>query len=278
MHLPKVHNQMTTPRWYVVSGILRGYVCARYTMASNAPPSSVYAIASLMRRYVVPMLSFRPGSTTVAISWLIHRQKLLTDKSGVALHQGIDGHITNVNIRHGPPHSSGWFNPGATTPVMATVYPRPSLIHHLHHKLIARCTVVAPATLTTQPHRQQNAHQPRLCRSRAHQYPASSSLCYRNQLLCRVSKTLDKTWKTLVKGFVECNTRQRKLGKLYIGNNFFVEYFLSGTRQRLCRVSAGTRQRKVDVTATESVPSVQCTDTRQRSPRGPLYHGLCRAY
>jgi hypothetical protein len=63
---------------------------------------------------------------------------------------------------------------------------------------------------------------------------------YRNQLLCRVSETHGKGY---------FNTRQRTLGELYIGNSLFAEYFLSGTRQRLCRVPFGTRQRKVTVTA-----------------------------
>jgi hypothetical protein len=45
------------------------------------------------------------------------------------------------------------------------------------------------------------------------------------------------------------NTQQRELGEQYIGNDFFTEYFLSGTRQRLCRVPVGTRQRKAAVTA-----------------------------
>jgi hypothetical protein len=54
---------------------------------------------------------------------------------------------------------------------------------------------------------------------------------------------------TLGKGFTECNTRQRTLGELYIGNGLFAEYFLSGTRQRICRVPFDTRQRKVTVTA-----------------------------
>jgi hypothetical protein len=49
--------------------------------------------------------------------------------------------------------------------------------------------------------------------------------------LCRVSLP---AWKTLGEVFVECDTRQRELGELYIGNSFFAEYFLSGTRQRLC--------------------------------------------
>jgi hypothetical protein len=48
--------------------------------------------------------------------------------------------------------------------------------------------------------------------------------------------------------FAECDTRQRELGEQYIGNDFFAEYFLSGTRQKLCRVSLGTRQRKASVT------------------------------
>jgi hypothetical protein len=72
---------------------------------------------------------------------------------------------------------------------------------------------------------------------------------YRNQLLCRVSETHGKGYFTLGKGFAECNTRQRTLGELYIDNSLFAEYFLSGTRQRLCRVPFGTRQRKVTVMA-----------------------------
>jgi hypothetical protein len=71
---------------------------------------------------------------------------------------------------------------------------------------------------------------------------------YRNQRLCRVSRTHGKGYYTLGEAFAECHTRQRTLGELYIGNNLFAEYFLSGTRQRLCRVSFGTRQRKVTVT------------------------------
>jgi hypothetical protein len=71
---------------------------------------------------------------------------------------------------------------------------------------------------------------------------------YRNQLLCRVSPTHGKGKFTLGKCFAECNTRQRTLGELYIGNSLFAEYYLSGTRQRLCRVPNGTRQRKVTVT------------------------------
>jgi hypothetical protein len=56
-----------------------------------------------------------------------------------------------------------------------------------------------------------------------------SSVHYRNQLLCRVSQTHGKGNFTLGKCFAECNTRQRTLGELYIGNNLFAEYYLSGT-------------------------------------------------
>jgi hypothetical protein len=38
--------------------------------------------------------------------------------------------------------------------------------------------------------------------------------------------------------FAECNTRQRTLDELYIGNSLFAEYFLSGTRQRKVTVTA----------------------------------------
>jgi hypothetical protein len=57
---------------------------------------------------------------------------------------------------------------------------------------------------------------------------------YQKQLLCRVSEALGKAWKTFGEGL-------RKLDELYIGNDYFAEYFLSDTRQRLYRVSLSTR-------------------------------------
>jgi hypothetical protein len=39
-------------------------------------------------------------------------------------------------------------------------------------------------------------------------------------------------------------TRQRALGKDFIGKDVFAECLLSGTRQRLCRVLKNTRQRE----------------------------------
>jgi hypothetical protein len=53
-----------------------------------------------------------------------------------------------------------------------------------------------------------------------------------------VSETHGKGYFTLGKGFAECNTRQRTLGELYIGNSLFAAYFLSGTRQRKVTVTA----------------------------------------
>jgi hypothetical protein len=52
------------------------------------------------------------------------------------------------------------------------------------------------------------------------------------EALCRVPEALGKALKTLGKGFAECDTRQRRLGKQCIGKAFFVEYFFSGIRQR----------------------------------------------
>jgi hypothetical protein len=47
---------------------------------------------------------------------------------------------------------------------------------------------------------------------------------YRNQPLRRVPQALGEALKTLGKGFAECNTRQRRLGKQYIGKDFFAEF------------------------------------------------------
>jgi hypothetical protein len=60
---------------------------------------------------------------------------------------------------------------------------------------------------------------------------------YRNRSLRRVPEALGEDIKTLGKGFAECNTRQRRLGKQYIGKDIFAEYFFSDTRQR-CLPSA----------------------------------------
>jgi hypothetical protein len=46
-----------------------------------------------------------------------------------------------------------------------------------------------------------------------------------------VPEALGEALKTLGKGFAECYTRQRRLGKQCIGKAFFAECFFSGTRQ-----------------------------------------------
>jgi hypothetical protein len=116
----------------------------------------------------------------------------------------------------------------------------------------------------------------------------TTSFHYRNQTLCRVPEALGKPWKTLDKVFDESDTRQRELGEQYIGNSFFVEYFLSGTRQRLCRVSLGTQQRKVVVTTTSnrdgtfagkeitSLPSAHQPTLGKGTTNGALCQFLCR--
>jgi hypothetical protein len=67
-------------------------------------------------------------------------------------------------------------------------------------------------------------------------------------MLCRVPQALVKAQKTLNKLFAECDSQQRGFAEIYIGNNFFIEYFLWGTRQSICRAPSGVRQRKVIMT------------------------------
>jgi len=51
-----------------------------------------------------------------------------------------------------------------------------------------------------------------------------------------VPGALGKAQFALGKGFAECCTRQRALGKKRVGKDVFAECLLSGTRQSLCRV------------------------------------------
>ena len=71
---------------------------------------------------------------------------------------------------------------------------------------------------------------------------------YRKQSLCHVPQALDKAQKTLGKGFVECNTRQTAHDIYSADKRLFAEYFLSGTRQRLCRELKPTLGEKSNVT------------------------------
>ena len=66
---------------------------------------------------------------------------------------------------------------------------------------------------------------------------------YRTRVVCRVSRTLGKGPIALGIRFAESRTRQRALGKQRDGKAGFAECFLSGTRQRLCRVHFDTRQK-----------------------------------
>jgi len=52
-----------------------------------------------------------------------------------------------------------------------------------------------------------------------------------------VPAVLGKGTIALGKGFAECRTWQWPLGKILVDKGFFAECLLSGTRQRLCRVS-----------------------------------------
>jgi hypothetical protein len=67
--------------------------------------------------------------------------------------------------------------------------------------------------------------------------PKRKSRHYQKWALCRVPEALGKAVKTLGKGFAECRTWQRRLGKQCIGKAFFAEYFFSGTRQRKATVT-----------------------------------------
>jgi hypothetical protein len=102
---------------------------------------------------------------------------------------------------------------------------------------------------------------------------------YRNRVLCRVFKTLDKHYFTLGKGFAECNTRQKTLGKDFIGKWFFAECFFSDTRQRLCRVSKNTRQRKtlgkLRIEKIKKKTAKHFLNSRNNSPTLPYYLRRC---
>jgi hypothetical protein len=86
---------------------------------------------------------------------------------------------------------------------------------------------------------------------------------------------------TRINCFAEClkhsakSVRQIKLGELNIGNIFFAEYFLLGTRQRLCRVLPGTWQRKVTVTTASNGDGAFAESIRWHSAKS--WH-LCQVF
>jgi hypothetical protein len=85
--------------------------------------------------------------------------------------------------------------------------------------------------------------------------------------------SIQQSLKILSKDFAECDTRQRELDELYIGNEFFAKYFLSDTRQRLCLVSQGTQQRKAAITVSANGDSAFAECTRWHLAKSFL---LCR--
>jgi hypothetical protein len=90
-----------------------------------------------------------------------------------------------------------------------------------------------------------------------------------------VSQTHGKGSFTLGKAFAECNTRQRTLGERYIGSGLFAEYFLSGTRQRICRVPFDTRQRKVTVTTPSDGDGSFAECLLWHSAKRPILPSVC---
>jgi hypothetical protein len=78
-----------------------------------------------------------------------------------------------------------------------------------------------------------------------------------------VPEALGKALKTLGKGFAECGTQQRRLGKQCIGKAFFAEYFFRALDKDVCRVAkkslpSGKEKQPLRrrVTETASLPSV----------------------
>jgi hypothetical protein len=79
-------------------------------------------------------------------------------------------------------------------------------------------------------------------------------------------KTLEKDLPsvTLDEGFVDCDTRQKRLGELYIGNGFFVEYFLSGFAE--CRSVLDKEMLPLRRQVTASEPMLTPTKTSHLTP------------
>jgi len=78
-------------------------------------------------------------------------------------------------------------------------------------------------------------------------------------MLCRAPRALGKGPLALSKAFAEGRTRQRPVGKKFIGKDVFAEGHFSGTRQRLCRGlswhSAKKSGRHEPSTLTEILPN-----------------------
>ena len=78
------------------------------------------------------------------------------------------------------------------------------------------------------------------------------------------TQTLGKALNTLGKDFAECSTRHTAHDDCLLGKDMFAEYFSSGTRQTLCRVSRRPSAKKKSrwhrrITVTVTLPSVVTT-------------------
>jgi hypothetical protein len=78
-----------------------------------------------------------------------------------------------------------------------------------------------------------------------------------------VPEALDKAWKIVGEVFAECDSRQRSLDELYIGNDFFAEYFLLGFDKDSteCHLVLGKEKSpsRCQVTVMETLPSATMT-------------------
>jgi hypothetical protein len=91
-----------------------------------------------------------------------------------------------------------------------------------------------------------------------------SSGHYWRRFLGRVPQSLGKQSNVLGKLFAEYHTLQKLLSECDVGNDLFVEYLLSDTRQRVYRVSNNTRQSKVVVTTASDGGFAECLDLSSR--------------
>jgi hypothetical protein len=81
------------------------------------------------------------------------------------------------------------------------------------------------------------------------------------------SASLSSAWKTFGEVFAECDTRQKKVGELYIGNDFFAEYFLSSTLLSVTRYSTKKVAITSDGNGDGTLLSVRRITSRQRDRR-----------
>jgi hypothetical protein len=142
-----------------------------------------------------------------------------------------------------------WESPYAPSPATAVV-PTCTLPRARAHTLLPMPVYVCGLVPTGNVHLPASSALPSLLRP----WPSQPSH-YQKQILCQVSEALGKGWKTLGEVFAECDTRQRRLGELYIDNGFFVEHSAKtfpSVRVVLGKEKSSSRHQ---VTVMETVPS-----------------------